>query len=171
MSTQSKRGQSSPGRRDGRRRIAYSVGRLDRLLRRQIGATAGRFGLTAAQYTALSVLRATKGLSNAELAQRAFVTPQAMNEIIQVLESREIVFRRPDPSHGRIVQLGLTAAGRALLSKCDAAVRRIESEMLSELSDSQSDQLQRSLRSCIRSLEAQSRTEVSIPAHGPRQQV
>jgi DNA-binding MarR family transcriptional regulator len=166
MVTQSKRGQKSSGRRDWRRRIAYSVGRLDRLLRRQIGATAARFGLTAAQYTALSVLHATKELSNAELAQRAFVTPQAMNEIIQTMESRGIVLRRPDPSHGRIVQLGLTAAGSALLSKCDAAVRQIESEMLAELSEGQSEQLQRSLRSCIHSLEARITGKASVPAHG-----
>ena len=39
-------------------RIAYSVGRLDRALRRRMGAVTARHGLTVAQYTALSVLEA-----------------------------------------------------------------------------------------------------------------
>ena len=51
-------------------RIAYSVGRLERAVRRRLAAVTRRFGLTVAQYTALSVLHARGPLSNAQLARR-----------------------------------------------------------------------------------------------------
>ena len=37
--------------------------------------------LTLPQYTALSILRRSTGLSNAQLARRTYVTPQAMIEV------------------------------------------------------------------------------------------
>ena len=36
-------------------------------------------------YTALSVLRAQDGLSNAQLARRSLVTPQSMSEVLALL--------------------------------------------------------------------------------------
>ena len=38
-------------------RIGYVIGRLDRALRREIGALVAPFGLTVSKYTALSILR------------------------------------------------------------------------------------------------------------------
>jgi len=40
--------------------VAYLIGRLDRVLRQQLGAGTAQFELTAAQYTALSALK-TRG--------------------------------------------------------------------------------------------------------------
>ena len=135
-------------------RIAYAVGRLDRALRRRIAHSTAEAGLTVAQYTALSVLAARGTLSNAALAQRSLVSPQAMNEIIQLLARKGVVERRDDPAHGRIVQIALTAPGRALLARCDRAVRRLERELLAPFSPSERVQLGRMLRECIERLEA-----------------
>ena len=47
------------------------------------------YGLTTLQYTTLSVLgRQGRPLSNAQLARRAYMTPQAMSEVIEALESK-----------------------------------------------------------------------------------
>jgi DNA-binding MarR family transcriptional regulator len=134
-------------------RIAYSVGRLDRALRQRMGKVTARHGLTVAQYTALSVLNARGRLSNAQLARRSLVSPQAMNEIVEAMAAKRLVLRRPDPEHGRIVQIGLTARGESQLAKCDEAVRRLEGEMLAGLNETQRRQFQALLRSCIVTLE------------------
>jgi len=135
-------------------RIAYSVGRLDRVLRRRMGKVTTRHGLTVAQYTALSVLDARGPLSNAQLARRSLVSPQAMNEIIEAMAAKRLVLRRPDPLHGRIVQIALTAKGATVLAKCDEAVQRLEGHMLAALSEAQRRQFQVLLRGCIVALEA-----------------
>lgn len=135
-------------------RIAYAVGRLDRALRRRMNGVTTRHGLTVAQYTALSVLSARGRQSNAQLARRSLVSPQAMNEIIEAMVGKRMVLRRADPTHGRIVQIGLTAKGEAALAKCDAAVQELEGQMLAGLTEGQRRQLKGLLRSCIVALEA-----------------
>ncbi len=134
-------------------RIAYSVGRLERAVRRHLARVTRRFGLTVAQYTALSVLEARGPLSNAQLARRSFVSAQAMNEIVQAMAEKQIVARRPHARHGRIVEIRLTPRGRSVLRRCDAAVERVEAGMLERLSQPQRAQLREFLRACIEALE------------------
>lgn len=137
-------------------RIAYAIGRLDRALRRRMGPLTARHGLTVAQYTALSVLSTRGHLSNAQLARRSLVSPQAMNEIIEAMVAKRMVVRRPDPMHGRIVRIGLTARGAAVLAKCDEAVQRLEGELLAGMTEAQRRQLKGLLGSCIVALEGRS---------------
>jgi DNA-binding MarR family transcriptional regulator len=134
-------------------RIAYAIGRLERAVRQRLGAVTRRFGLTVAQYTALSVLKARGELSNAQLARRSFVTPQAMNEIVKALAAAGVVAQRPHTLHGRIVQIRLTRKGGQALVRCDAAVQRVERAMLARLSQSERARLRELLWVCIESLE------------------
>ena len=136
-------------------RIAYSVGRLERAVRRQLAAVTRRFGLTVAQYTALSVLQARGPLSNAQLARRSFVSPQSMNEIVQAMAEKRIVAREPHARHGRIVEIALTPKGERVLRRCDAEVERVERGMLERLSQAQRAQFREYLRTCIEELEGQ----------------
>jgi DNA-binding MarR family transcriptional regulator len=134
-------------------RVAYLVGRLERALRKRISETLLPFKLSVAQYTTLSVIRTHGETSNADLATRAFISPQAMNEVVQTLEQRKLVTRRPDPSHGRIVRLLLTTRGRDTLNECDAAVRRLEQVMLAGLSVAEREALRTTLLGCAQALE------------------
>ena len=111
-------------------------------------------GLTATQYTALSVLRAGKGLSNAQLARRSYVTPQSMIEMLGTLEAKGLIERSPSPDHGRILRTELTAKGRRLLSRCDEELDRIENEMTSELLPEERSAFEHMLRSCVHMLHA-----------------
>jgi DNA-binding MarR family transcriptional regulator len=135
-------------------RIAYAIGRLERVVRQSLGVVTRRFGLTVAQYTALSVLQARGELSNAQLARRSFVTPQAMNEILKAMTASGMVARRPHARHGRIVQIALTAKGERILRRCDAAARRVELAMLVRLSPAERTRLRERLWTCIAALEA-----------------
>jgi DNA-binding MarR family transcriptional regulator len=113
----------------------------------------GRFGLTVAQYTALSVLEARGPLSNAQLARRSFVTPQAMNEIIAAMARKEMVVREPDARHGRIVRISLTRPGARVLRRCDEAARGVEEAMLAGLPRTKRTLLLEMLRECVAALE------------------
>jgi DNA-binding MarR family transcriptional regulator len=130
------------------------IARLDRAIRREITDMVAPHGLTATQYTALSVLRMGKGLSNAQLARRSYVTPQSMIEMLGTLEAKGLIVRSPAPDHGRILRTELTAKGRRLLSRCDASINRMEVEMTRELSPEQLDEFEQMLRSCVHMLHA-----------------
>ena len=136
-----------------RPRATYLVGRLNRVLRRRLGETLAPFKVSVPQYTTLSVLHARGNLSNAELAKRAFISPQAMNEVMQGLEARKLVTRRASSSHGRIVQLLLTQRGLDLMHDCDSAVHRLEEAMLSGLTVLERKMLCGALAACAQSLE------------------
>lgn len=135
-------------------RVSYVIGRLDRALRRHLDEGIGRHGLTTLQYTTLSVLRARSGLSNAQLARRSFMTPQAMSEVLARLEQKGLIRREPDPSHGRVRRVELTGAGHDALDACDRVVDGIEETMLGQLGARDRVQLGAALRSCVRMLGA-----------------
>jgi DNA-binding MarR family transcriptional regulator len=145
-------------------RTAYAIGRLERALRQRLGEVTRRAGLTVAQYTALSVLHARGELSNAQLARRSFVTPQAMNEIIKAMASAGIVEQQPHAAHGRIVEISLTSKGKRVLRTCDAAVEQVERAMLAQLSQAERDRLRASLWICIEALESRDKHKAG-PGH------
>jgi DNA-binding MarR family transcriptional regulator len=133
--------------------LLYLVGRMDRVVRRAMGTVLEAQGLSVNQYATLSVLDRRSGLSNAQLARRALVSPQSMNEVLLALEQRGLVRRRAHPDHGRILQARLTAKGRALLARCDAEVHQVEARMVSGLSEDAQAALRAALLSSIRTLQ------------------
>jgi DNA-binding MarR family transcriptional regulator len=132
--------------------LLYLIGRIDRVVRRHIDDVVKSQGLSVNQYTTLSVLDRRSGLSNAQLARRALVSPQSMNEVLLSLERRGLVRRRAHPDHGRIRQARLTAKGRRLLAACDAGVREVEANMVEALSSEEQHALRNGLITSVRAL-------------------
>jgi DNA-binding MarR family transcriptional regulator len=133
-------------------RVSYLIKWVERGLRSELDAVLARHGLSTPEYTALSVLRERGGLSSAQLARRAFVSPQAMNQLVIALERRRLIERHPDAEHRLILRARLTRAGRALLARCDRAVIDVEASLLSGLSRSETAALRHALASCVAAL-------------------
>ncbi|HEV7132647.1 MAG TPA: MarR family transcriptional regulator [Gaiellaceae bacterium] len=138
-------------------RLSYVIARLERLLRRRITAALEPTGLTLPAYTALSVLRAQDGLSNAQLARRSLVTPQSMSEVLALLVELRYVRRRAEPGHGRVLRTELTAAGRRALERCDRAVDEVERALLAGVDAREAAKLRDGLVRCGRTLEVAER--------------
>jgi DNA-binding MarR family transcriptional regulator len=130
-------------------RPGYLIKRAQAALNAQMARALHEHGVTLAQFAVLTALAEEPGLSNAELARRAFITPQSMNETLRDLEQRTWITRSHHPSHGRIRKAELTEQGRTSLEACDAAVTAIEQHMLVELDPDQRHQLAAALRTCI----------------------
>jgi DNA-binding MarR family transcriptional regulator len=75
-------------------------------------------GATPPQFVVLTMLKAYPGLSGAELARVAILTPQTVSVIIGNLERDGAIRKTPHPVHGRMLQWTLTARGLALLQNC-----------------------------------------------------
>jgi DNA-binding MarR family transcriptional regulator len=135
-------------------RLSYLIGQLDRVVSKRLSEALARHGLTLPQYTALSVLRARGRSSNAQIAERSFITPQAANEVVKTMEANGWVMREPDPMNRRVVLLSLTQAGHALLGECDVAADHVEGAMLDDMDTETAQQLQALLHACVRNLRA-----------------
>jgi DNA-binding MarR family transcriptional regulator len=137
-----------------RSRVGYLVYRVERRLRSRLDEALRHHGVTTTEYVTLSVLRQHDGMSCAELARWAFVTPQAMNAVISRLEQRRLVRRRRDPTHGRVLRASVTAKGLEALARCDHAMDTIEHDMLRDVPPEAADALGQTLASCAHALEA-----------------
>ena len=69
-------------------------------------------GLTALQYTALTVLERHPDLTAAHLARHSFVTGQSMADMVTALLNRGLIERHRDPADRRRLVIALTPAGR-----------------------------------------------------------
>ncbi|APR03950.1 MarR family winged helix-turn-helix transcriptional regulator [Thauera chlorobenzoica] len=134
--------------------VCYLIGRLHHALGRRMRDALAPLGLSVAQYTVLSFLEGQVQISNAQLAERALVSPQSANEMVKTMEARGWVSRQPDPGHGRVVRLGLTAAGRAQLAEAHVRISRLEAHMLGRLSETQRGALPKTLREVLHALSA-----------------
>jgi len=133
-------------------RFSYAVGNLDRSLRRSLVAILRPFALTVAEYTALSLISRRDGYSNAELARRSFVSPQAMHEMISSLENRGFLERASSESHRSMRHTHLSERGRELLDQCNVAVDEMEEVMLAGVSPQQRAEIIAILRQSARNL-------------------
>jgi DNA-binding MarR family transcriptional regulator len=136
-----------------RARVAYLVYRVERRLRSRLDEVTRTYGVTTTEYVTLSILRERDGMSSAQLARWAFVTPQAMNLVISALERRKLVRRRPDPSHGRVLRTSVTAKGTQVLERCDRSMDQIEADMLRDLPPDAIEHLRTALGYCAHALE------------------
>lgn len=130
--------------------LSYLIGRADRAISRQISKKLAPFGLTIRHYTALSIFRTSGTLSNAKLAERTMVSPQAANDLIKMMEKSGWIVREPDPNHGRIIQIQLTKEGKQLLTRCNKAIAELELEIFDGISDKDIDVLKDHLRHAIK---------------------
>jgi DNA-binding MarR family transcriptional regulator len=135
-------------------RATYLVKRLESAVRRNLDLELGSHGMTTPQYATLSILRAQPGLSSAQLARRAFVTPQSMQVMVTAFVRDALVERRADPDNQRILRNHLTRDGELLLRRADEAAAAIEQRMLGGLDGEQTALLRELMTVCIENLTA-----------------
>ncbi len=121
--------------------LVYVIGRVGQGVRRELRARLASLGLSVADVTTLSVLRGRSGLSNAQLARRALITPQSMLEVLASLERRGLVVRRADADNARIMRAALTATGRRALARADVVIAKLEDELLEAVAPAAREQL------------------------------
>ena len=93
-------------------------------------------GATPPQFVVLTMLKAYPGLSGADLARVALLTPQTVGVIIRNLERDGAIKMTPHPVHGRVLQWTLTRRGLTLLEKCRKHAMALERRLAAGLSPS-----------------------------------
>ncbi|NUO44548.1 MAG: MarR family transcriptional regulator [Streptomyces sp.] len=125
--------------------LLYMVKQVELVVRSHLDELVRPSGITALQYTALTVLERHDGLSAAQLARDSFVTAQSIADLVRSLENRELVRRERNPRNRRELLILLTDAGRELLARHEEPVRELEERMVRELTAHQTEQFRQAL--------------------------
>lgn len=132
--------------------LLYLVKRVELAVRARLEEIVKPAGLTAIQYTALTVLERHDDMSSAQLARLSFVTAQSMADMITTLQGRRLIERHRDRADRRRLVVSLTAEGRVLLDRYRHEVAALESDMIAGLSGQQTGELRALLRACYDNL-------------------
>lgn len=125
--------------------LLYMVKQVELVVRSHLDELVKPSGITALQYTALTVLQRHDGLSAAQLARDSFVTAQSIADLVRSLETRGLVRRERNPRNRRELLILLTDAGRELLARHEESVRELEERMVRDLTAHQTEQLRQAL--------------------------
>jgi DNA-binding MarR family transcriptional regulator len=111
-----------------------------------------KYDLTLAQFGVLANLQAAPEISQQALANRLFVTKGNIVGLLNRLECRGLVQRRPDPDDGRTHIVSLTEQGTALAAQVVPEHERLVAEYMGLISDEDQLALHNLLRTLNRSL-------------------
>ncbi|MGM0928865.1 MAG: MarR family winged helix-turn-helix transcriptional regulator [Actinomycetota bacterium] len=111
----------------------YIIKQLELALRPRFTEVCSAHSVTLAQYTALTFLERSPGMSGSELARRIFVRAQTIAKAVDPLVDQGLVRREPDPGHGRRILLFLTERGLATVHSIAPQISQIEEELLVDL--------------------------------------
>lgn len=122
------------GKRGEQGYLAYLLRQAQAAARLTLERRLADLGITPPQFSVLTMLRAYPGLSGADLARVALLTPQTVGVIIRNLERDGAIRKSPHPVHGRVLQWTLTRRGGALLDRCRRPVQALERRLVAGLS-------------------------------------
>jgi DNA-binding MarR family transcriptional regulator len=125
--------------------LGYLLHQVMSTLRPEVAAALSPLGLTLPEFVCMRMLSMSPGLSSAELARLANVSPQAMNTVLHRLVNTQKVTRPASVASGRALPASLTGEGRTLLKRAESAVREADARVLAKLSASEQCEFKRML--------------------------
>src|ERR1700742_4397541 len=132
--------------------LLYLMKRVELAVRARLDEIVRPDGLTALQYTALTVLERHDDMSSAQLARHSFVTAQSMADMITTLQGRGLIERHRDRADRRRLVVSLTAEGRVALDRYRDEVATLEDSMLTGLSTQDTAALRSIMNTCYDNL-------------------
>jgi DNA-binding MarR family transcriptional regulator len=123
-------------------RTFYLVMRLHQLVSECLEEALVPVGLTASQYTVLSLVRRHAPITSAELARRLRISAQSTGESVKALETKLLIERYGIEENKRVLVLKLTAQGRRLLTRAGKLVAEAEDRFFGALEPAERESLE-----------------------------
>ena len=98
--------------------------------------------LSLSQYNVLKSLEASSLVTGAELARKAFVTPQTMHTILTTMERKELIVRTTISGNTKSFNISCTDKGKATLSNADQALAKLFDQANASLTSNEYDELE-----------------------------
>jgi len=133
--------------------IVLELLRLQDLLRVTLDKATREAGLGKSEYVVLRALARTPGLSGAELAREAKVTPQSMHGVLVRLQRDGVIEPGPHPTDKRLRVYSLTAGGQTEADADAGRVADIEAKLTAALAEGERARLASAVRECTAAVE------------------
>jgi DNA-binding MarR family transcriptional regulator len=104
------------------------------------------FDLRPVDFSVLSLITHNPGVTSRQLCSALGILPPNLVAMINALEKRELIHRKPHPRDGRAMGLHLTSSGQKLMRDAEKTAAQLEAEVASRLSASEAKTLIRLLK-------------------------
>ncbi|MBI2771359.1 MAG: MarR family transcriptional regulator [Burkholderiales bacterium] len=104
------------------------------------------YKLRPVDFSVLSLVTHNPGITSRQLCTTLGILPPNLVGMINALEKRELVTRKPHPTDGRAMGLHLTGAGQKLVRDAERTAAELEDEVASRLSPAETKTLIRLLK-------------------------
>jgi DNA-binding MarR family transcriptional regulator len=104
------------------------------------------YDLRPVDFSVLSLITHNPGISSRQLCSALNILPPNLVGMINTLEKRELIQRKPHPSDGRVVGLHLTDVGRKLMKDAEQTAQELEIGAASKLTAAERKTLMRLLQ-------------------------
>ena len=91
------------------------------------------FQLKPVDFSVLSVIAHNPGITSRQLCTALGILPPNLVGMVNALEQRELVVRRPHPRDGRAMGLHLTPSGQKLMRDAEKTAAALEADVASRL--------------------------------------
>ena len=95
------------------------------------------YGLKPVDFSVMSTIQHNPGVTSRQLCASLNLLPPNLVGLIQSLESRGLIERKPHPHDGRAVGLHATRKGQTLMVQAEQAATELETEKTSKLTPGQ----------------------------------
>ena len=95
------------------------------------------YGLKPVDFSVMSVVRHNPGVTSRQICSVLDILPPNLVGMLNALQQRELIERRPHPRDGRAQGLHLTAAGQRLMTEAEHTASDLEAQAASRLSASE----------------------------------
>ena len=126
--------------------LADAFRSVSRQLRETSQETLAPWDINPSQFRALRVLNHHGAIRPSDLSGRLHIAPRSATEVVDALQSRGLVERRPDPSDRRATLVELTAQGNDVLHAIRTASGTEAERVFDRLTPADRDHLARILR-------------------------
>jgi DNA-binding MarR family transcriptional regulator len=148
------------------RSVAFMLSSLGYAVSRRFHQVLGPLELEPGEFALLRAVSANEGESQNALAERLHISPSWMVAIVDELERRGLLERRPHARDRRVRNLHLTAAGKKLLRQAERKAQQFDRQVTDPLTDAELQQLLELLQRVATGLDLQPGAHAALRERG-----
>ena len=95
--------------------------------------------ITAVQYAALVAIGAHPGIDATRLCELIFFDRSTIGDVLDRIEAKRWIVRRPAPHDRRVKVLELSALGRSILQRVQPGIARVQARLLAPLTQREAE--------------------------------
>jgi DNA-binding MarR family transcriptional regulator len=123
------------------RSVAFMLSSLGFAISRRFHQVLGPLELEPGEFALLRAVAANEGEAQNALAERLHISPSWMVAVVDELETRGLLERKPHARDRRVRNLHLTAAGKKLMRKAERQAEQFDRQVTEPLSEAELQQL------------------------------